>query len=91
MVINMNEASMHTMFLEQRNKLKITGVCDVEAFNEIEIHAIIDSTSLLIKGNALHIETLDLSSGELVITGEISALVYSESQKTNGVFKRIFS
>lgn len=87
----MTENTLHTLTLEAQKKLKVTGVTDVDAFNETEIRAVTDSSSLLIKGEDLHIETLDLSLGELVVTGVVYALVYSSSAHQKGVFKRIFS
>lgn len=86
-----NENTLHTLKLEAQKRLTMSGVTDVDAFNETEIRAVTDSSSLLIKGEDLHIESLDLSVGELIVTGVVYALVYSSSSHQKGVFKRIFS
>lgn len=86
-----NENTLHSLTLQAQKRLTVSGVTDVDAFNETEIRAVIDSSSLLIKGEDLHIESLDLSLGELVVTGVVYALVYSSAARQNGVLKRIFS
>ena len=55
----------NTLCLKNREQLSIEGVTDVDAFNEQEISAKTDYGSLLIKGDGLHIDELDLSCDEL--------------------------
>jgi len=81
----------HTVFSENRETLSLEGVNDVGAFNEEEITARCDCGNILIKGSGLHIEVLDLDSGQLKVKGKITALVYSESISTKGLFGRLFS
>ncbi len=85
------EKELHTLSLENRKLIHLTGVIDVDAFNEEEIHAKTCSGKLLIKGCKLHIDSLDLKSGKLVVKGEIDALVYSNNNAQKGRFKRMFS
>lgn len=85
------EKEEHTLTLENRKILKLTGVLDVDAFNEEEIHAKTSSGKLLIRGSRLHIDSLDLKSSCLVVNGEIDALVYSSTAKQGGRLKRMFS
>lgn len=81
----------HCLSLEDRKCIKICGVKAVDDYNENEINALTICGRLLIKGENLNIETLDLSLGELVLNGKISALVYSEDIQGKGFFKRLFS
>ncbi len=81
----------HTLLLENREVLEMTGIIDVESFNEEEIYAICDYGELLIKGENLHIEVLDLNSGDMKISGKITALVYSEKSQVKGFFKKVFA
>ncbi|MBQ9229317.1 MAG: sporulation protein YabP [Eubacterium sp.] len=81
----------HTVYAENRELLELEGVNDVGAFNEEEITARCDCGSILIKGNGLHIEVLDLDSGKLKIKGKVTALVYSDSVSTKGLLGRLFS
>lgn len=86
-----SENLKHTLFLENREILEITGINKVDSFNEEEITAFCDWGELLIKGSSLHVEVLDLQTGELKISGNVVALVYSEKQQVKGFFKRAFS
>ena len=81
----------HTLLLENREILEMTGIMDVESFNEEEIYALCDYGDLLIKGEGLHIEVLDLNTGDMKISGKITALVYSEKSQVKGFFKKVFS
>lgn len=81
----------HTLLLENREVLEMTGILDVDSFNEEEIYAVCDYGELLIKGEKLHIEVLDLNSGNMKIVGKITALVYSEKTQVKGFFKKVFS
>lgn len=81
----------HNLLLENRQSLEMTGIKNVDAFNEEEIVATCDYGQLLIKGEKLHVEVLDLTTGNLKIIGKITALVYSEKSEVKGFFKKVFS
>lgn len=85
------EALKHTVCLENRKNLKICGIDSVDDYNENEIHAKSQYGNILIKGEKLKIDVLDLSSKELVVIGKISAIAYSESIQSKSFFKRMFS
>ena len=66
----------HSLTLCDREKLTLTGVTDVDAFNEEEITVITDFGELTVKGELLHVEALDLECGSMQITGKVTALRY---------------
>ncbi len=81
----------HSLQLENRNGLKMTGVTDVEAFDEECVTVYTDYGCLSISGTALHIDELNIKNGVLQISGEVSALVYSSKKsKEKGFLKRVF-
>ena len=81
----------HSLQLENRNGLKMTGVTDVEAFDEECVTVYTDYGCLSISGSALHIDELNIKNGGLQISGEVSALVYSSKKsKEKGFLKRVF-
>lgn len=81
----------HSLQLENRNGLKMTGVTDVEAFDEECVTVYTDYGCLSISGSALHIDELNIKNGILQISGEVSALVYSSKKsKEKGFLKRVF-
>ena len=82
----------HTLSLENRSGLKLTGVTDVESFDEDTIMAYTDYGCLTVSGSKMHVEELNLYSGILQVTGEVSALIYSsKTEKSKGFIKRVFS
>lgn len=86
----MENFAQHTLSLDNRERLSLTGVTDVDEFNEQEILVICDTDELRVKGELLHIEELSIDTGVLVITGKIISLAYSQRLSTSSVFKRLF-
>lgn len=81
----------HSLHLENRESLSLTGVKDVDSFNEEEICAKTDYGELSIKGNELHVEVLDLESGELKISGKIIALIYNDKSNVKSGIRRFLT
>ena len=57
----------HLLTLENREHLTLTGISDVDSFNEEEIIAISPCGELTIKGELLHIEELNLEAGTVSV------------------------
>lgn len=83
-------ASRHKLILDARNKLSVSGVDEVESFDETAIVMLTPLGTLVIRGENLHIEALSLDGGELKVTGEIDALSYEEDSRQGGWFSRLF-
>ncbi|MDE6659585.1 MAG: sporulation protein YabP [Eubacterium sp.] len=82
----------HNLSLENRCGLKLTGVTDVDSFDEETVTAYTDYGCLTVNGSKLHVEELNLDTGLLEVTGEVTALIYSsKTEKSQGLFKRMFS
>lgn len=86
----MENASEHILTLENRNKLSLTGISDVDSYNDQEIIAVCSCGELTIKGDMLHIEELNLESGVLTVSGKIVSLIYSEKFTSASLLKRLF-
>lgn len=71
----------HNIVLEDRRHLTVSGVSDVDSFDEQTVTVFTDLGKLTIKGEDLHINRLSLEMGELVVDGEIAALSYAETAK----------
>lgn len=76
----------HNLILEGRKKLTLTGVSDVDSFDDHMVVAYTSYGELTIKGANLHISKLNLENGELNLDGEISSMVYAENHQTSGGF-----
>lgn len=86
--------TVHNLILENRKKVSVSGVDDVESFNEEEIILHTEEQGVLvIKGANLHINKLNVDSGDVNITGEINSMEYiavSLKSKGTGLFGRMF-
>ena len=82
----------HGLILENRKELSLSGVMDVDSFDDQAVVAYTDIGELTVKGTNLHISKLNLETGELSLTGEISAMIYTNNQPTGntGLFSRLF-
>ena len=86
----MDKPMQQFLSLENRERLTINGVSDVDEFNEQTIIAICDTDELTIKGELLHIEELSLENATLVVSGKIISLTYAQKLSGNSLFKRLF-
>lgn len=81
----------HNLIMEDRKTLTLTGISDVDSFDEQTVVLITDIGELIIKGNSLQIKGFSVESGELSLEGEIDSLGYQEINKNNGgFFSRLF-
>lgn len=80
----------HSITLDNREILKLTGIKDVPGFDEQTVSLDTPQGNLIIKGEALHISKLSLDTGEVTIDGKINSLQYVTSQSSKGLMSRIF-
>lgn len=89
----MEQTTIHNVILENKSKLSVSGVCDVDTFCEEKIILYTADDTLIIDGEDLQIQKLDVSNGELIIEGEIYAFHYTgsgaSSRGSKGFFKKI--
>ena len=84
-------ALSHHVILEEREQLVISGVEEVESFDESAIYLTTAQGALEIQGEDLHIEKLSLDGGDLKVEGRVNALLYGEENRTGGgLFARLF-
>lgn len=81
----------HQVMIEGRERLSVTGVEEVESFDE---NAIVMNTVkgvLVIRGTGLHIEQLSLDGGAMKVEGFVDSLTYEEERSTrSGLLSRLF-
>ncbi|WP_270167096.1 sporulation protein YabP [Paenibacillus sp. SYP-B4298] len=80
--------------LFNRKLLEISGVSNVESFDNEEFLLDTDFGFLAIKGQNLHIKHLNLEQGLVAIEGLVHSLAYLDGQgagtKTKGLFGKLF-
>lgn len=82
MAAEVSAVKKHNVILEERSKLSISGVTDVESFDENEISLYTTLGELSIKGKCLHVDEMSLETGELSITGDVKSMVYGDKDRT---------
>lgn len=79
------------VFMENRERIKITGVSDVISFDDNFVEAETELGNMLIKGENLKIEKLNLEERELSLNGYFYSCEYAETKKTGkNIFTRMF-
>lgn len=79
-------ATPHHVVMEERRRLSVSGVEDVERFDENTIVLSTTQGAMTVTGENLHIEKLSLDGGDLKVEGEIESLVYEEDLGSPGGF-----
>lgn len=87
-----DSGKQHSVCLDNRRRLVITGVTDTDKFNEGSVLLYTCMGEMTVRGRDLHVCGLSLESGEMIIEGEISSVVYGDSfiQSPLSAFGRIF-
>ena len=81
----------HNLILKERKSLNISGVLDVDSFDDNAVVAYTDLGELTIKGRNLHINKINLDSGDLELDGEVYSLEYAEDRPAErGFFSKLF-
>lgn len=81
----------HRIILAERRKLEITGVVEVESFDENEIRLKTQENVLKITGNGLKIGVLSVEGGDLEVEGEVESLEYEDGKpEKDRFFGRFF-
>ena len=81
----------HNVIMEGRERLSISGVEEVESFDEETIVVYTTKGMLIVRGEGLHIEKLTIDGGDLAVEGRVQSLRYEEEAKEKGgLFARLF-
>ena len=76
----------HHLILEDRENLTVSGVEEVESFDENTIVMYTAQGTLIVRGEGLHIEKLSLDGGDLKVEGMVESLTYEEIRRNKGGF-----
>ena len=76
----------HRVVLEERGALSVSGVEEVERFDENEIVMSTSRGTLTVRGENLHIEKLSLDGGDLKVEGTVDSLTYEDDGGERGGF-----
>lgn len=81
----------HNIIIEDRRLMTVSGVSDVDSFDEQTVVVFTDMGELTVRGNDLHINRLNIEIGELFIEGKIYSITYTDEQPhSGGFFSKVF-
>lgn len=78
----------HQLILQDRNRLELTGITDVDCFDDTSVICITSLGRLTICGSGLHVHRLDLEGTALTVEGHIDSINYADVRK-GGLFGRL--
>ena len=87
-----DNSATHNAIIENRERVCLSGVVDIDTFNEKFVQLYTNMGMVMINGEDMHINKLSVETGELVIDGYICGLEYQDKQSHSGgsLLKRIF-
>ncbi len=83
----------HQVKLNNRKTLEISGVKEVDSFDNEEFLLETVQGYMIIRGQNLQLKNLDVSSGNVTIKGRIYELSYideAQGEKAKGFFSKLF-
>ena len=85
-------AGEHRAVLENRRSLMLTGVLDVDSYDEHTVNAKTADGLLTVEGEGLCVKRLSLEDGILELEGVIGAFFYNDAPagEEKGFFSRLF-
>lgn len=84
-------AMPHLVSLSDRRALSVSGVQDVDSFDEMTVVIYTELGELTVKGTGLHINRLNIETGDLTMEGTVESLTYTEvHSRSGGFFGKLF-
>ena len=79
----------HTLLIEDRRRMRITGVVDVERFFEDKMTVLTGAGSLTVWGENLKLGKLNPDDGQVLLEGDIVSIEYEQpEQARRSIFSR---
>lgn len=82
----------HKVTIENRERLTVGAVEDVESFDEEKVVILTDMGTMTVGGSDFRISRLNVDDGQLVIEGNIDEIQYADTAQpeSGGFFSRLF-
>lgn len=78
----------HQLTLDNRRQLTLSGITEVESFDETVVILHTAADTLIVRGEGLHLRSLD--NGQVLVDGTVSAISYEAARPVGGFFSRLF-
>lgn len=84
-------APYHNFICKERKHLELSGVKNIERFDENEFIIETNLGNMYIKGSELILNKLDTEHGDVIIKGNIDCIEYTTSHSNHeSIFSRLF-
>ena len=80
----------HAVTIEGRGRLAVTGVTEIDRFDDETVAVFTQEGELTICGRGLRIGRIDIDAGELVLEGTIDSLEYTDDRPAGSWLARLF-
>ncbi len=80
----------HNLMMNNCEKMSLSGVFDVESFDDRCVICYTDFGKLVIRGNALRVDNMNVDTGDMEITGRVLSLCYVDEKPSKSVFSKLF-
>ena len=80
----------HNLIMSNCEKMNLSGVFDVESFDDKTVVCYTDFGKLVIRGDSLHVDNMNVDSGDMEITGRVRSLFYADEAPTRSLFSKLF-
>ncbi len=85
-----NKSQHHSLILEDRNVLRVSGVKDIDSFSETRVILSTVMGELIIRGEELHVNALETETGDFSMTGKIKSMCYNKFSTSESTFGKLF-
>ena len=85
--------SRHSLHIDRRENVSVSGMTDVISFDEETVIGETEMGVIIIRGSNLHVNRINLESGELFVSGEIEGITYENPggyTKGKSILGRLF-
>ncbi|MBQ4054077.1 MAG: sporulation protein YabP [Clostridia bacterium] len=83
-----NAREGHNVIITRREKIELTGVCEVISFDENTVVMQTLDGNLTVDGTEMNVTGLDLSNGRVTVSGRLVGLYYIEQKGKRRMFGR---
>ena len=83
------ERTGHSLQLQERQKLTVTGVTEAVSFDETAVVLQTQLGLLVVQGEGLQLKTLSVEGGQVAVEGQVGALVYQQQRSGGSWLRRL--
>ena len=80
------QSNNHSIVLEDRKNMTLTGIKEVSSFNEQKIVLLTERDQLTTTGRSMHLKSFNPKTGDLSLDGTIDSLIYEDKNINRGSF-----